>query len=166
MVIVKWFQGFYSIVSLVLEPWQRKIRVLQETFININMQHISITFNVMVDYYLRDLLVLTPASCRLKNWLMIKWSLHIHILSFRLLSMFSDVSVAMFVFRSSFWTLISNPIMVFWKWPRFGLVFGLYTCTFLFLIEITKVCFFPWEPILRFNLISLLLYQHVWLLII
>ena len=40
MVIVKCFQGVYSISSMVLEPWKKKIRESQEYFFDISIQHI------------------------------------------------------------------------------------------------------------------------------
>ena len=41
LVIIKCFEGLFFVASLVLEPWQRKIRALQEDFIAIQIQHIS-----------------------------------------------------------------------------------------------------------------------------
>ena len=55
---------------------------LEEAFSDINIQHISRAFNVMVDVLSKRGLSLDPRVWRMKKWLMAKWSLHIGLLIF------------------------------------------------------------------------------------
>ena len=49
MVVINWFLICYDLSSLVLEPWQRKIRDLQESFFYLQVFHIYKNFNKLVD---------------------------------------------------------------------------------------------------------------------
>jgi ribonuclease HI len=60
VVIVKWFQGVYSIEPLALEPWQRNIKALHEAFIDIQMCHIPRSLNSLVDDLSKNCLSLDP----------------------------------------------------------------------------------------------------------
>ena len=64
LVIVNWFQGSFSIASVVLEPWQGKIRALQGSFIDIHMQHISRTYNCLADDLSKRVLNLDPGCMK------------------------------------------------------------------------------------------------------
>ena len=48
-VIINWFRDLYNISSVILEPWQRKIRALKESFIDIEIQYISRAYNQMAN---------------------------------------------------------------------------------------------------------------------
>ena len=67
MVIIKWFRGIYSITSLVLDHWQRKIRALHEAFIDISIQHISRNFNAMADVLSKRALSLDPGLMQVEE---------------------------------------------------------------------------------------------------
>lgn len=60
MVIVKWLQGSYSIASLVLDSWKRKIKASEEAFINIDIEHISRIYNVMANVLSNRALRISP----------------------------------------------------------------------------------------------------------
>ena len=68
-IVVDWFEHKDKLQVMALEPWQQRIRALQETFIEIKAMYTSREFNSKVDALSKETLLLDEGVLEVQHFI-------------------------------------------------------------------------------------------------